>query len=333
MKRKGLFIGIIAALTFGSLVVAGCGSNYSAKDSYSTGGYAASADNGYYEESYDSVSVATSTESQAESVNESSAEKRKRIISVNINAETKTFDETLVSIESKVSELGGYIESIDTNNGSYDYSYSYSTTKTSDMRIRIPAERLEGFLECVNSSCNVTKYSKSEEDVTLTYVDLQSHINALRTEQERLNELLAGADTIEDMIYIEERMANVRYELESYASQLRTFDNKIDYSTVSLYLREVQELTPVEEETIWQRISTGFAKNLTGVGTGLVNFFVWIIVSSPVFLLLGAIGVGVWLIVRANIRKNRKKRALEAAKKAEAETESKKVAEETESKQ
>ena len=68
--------------------------------------------------------------------------------------------------------------------------------------------------------------------MTLQYVDLESHKKALTTEQDRLIELMEQAETVEDIITIEGRLSEVRYQLESMESQLRTYDNKIDYSTV-----------------------------------------------------------------------------------------------------
>ena len=63
------------------------------------------------------------------------------------------------------------------------------------------------------------------------------------------------AESIEDIITIEQRLSNVRYQIESMEAQLRTYDNKVDYSTVHLDVSEVKELTPVHEETLWERIS------------------------------------------------------------------------------
>ena len=54
------------------------------------------------------------------------------------------------------------------------------------------------------------------DDVTLRYVDVDSHKKALETEQERLLALLEKAENVEDIITIENRLSDVRYELENY---------------------------------------------------------------------------------------------------------------------
>ena len=74
--------------------------------------------------------------------------------------------------------------------------------------------------------------------------------------------LLEQATSIEDIITIESRLSEVRYQIESMESQLRTFDNQVDYSTVSISISEVKELTPVVEESAGTRIRNGFVNSL-----------------------------------------------------------------------
>ncbi len=102
-------------------------------------------------------------------------------------------------------------------------------------------------------------------------------------------ELIAEAEYLEDILTIEERLTNVRYQLESMESQLRTYDNKINYSTVYLSISEVMEFTPVAEETVWQRIKGGFSESLQDIGEGFLNFGVWFLVNIPYFIL--------WIII------------------------------------
>ena len=69
---------------------------------------------------------------------------------------------------------------------------------------------------------------------------LQSHKKALLAEQESLLSMMEQAESIEDIIAINEQLTDVRYQIESMESQLRTYDNQVDYSTVNLYIDEVE---------------------------------------------------------------------------------------------
>lgn len=221
---------------------------------------------------------------------------RKLIKTVEIRAETESYDALLSALEEKITALSGYIESRNSGRGRFNRSCS--------MTIRIPAEHLGQFLSHVSENANVLSTYENTQDVTLQYVDTEARIAALETEQTRLLELLAGANNLSEILEIEARLSDVTYELERYAAQKRTYDNQVSYATIRLSIEEVQTLTPVEEPTVWQRISTGFSESLEGVSEGIVDFFVWLIVSLPYL----AIWVPVTALVLFLLRRLRSRR-------------------------
>ena len=108
-----------------------------------------------------------------------------------------------------------------------------------------------------------------------------------------------------DLLEIEARLTEVRYQLENYTSQLRLYDNQVDYATVHLNLREVQVLTPQAEEGIWKRIAGGFMENLRGLGTFLENLLVWFLSGLPWLVPLAAIVAGIVLLIRRGRKKKK----------------------------
>lgn len=235
---------------------------------------------------------------------ESYTAQRKLIKNVNLQVETENFDELLANVEEKTRKAGGYIEQSYTYNGS---SYYGGGTRNASLIIRIPAEQLDAFLSAVSEVSNVITQNESVTDVTLQYVDLESHKKALLAEQDRLLELLDVAETIEDIISLESRLSEVRYQIESMESQLRTMDNQVSYSTIELYIDEVEKLTPVKEQTVWQKISVGFSNSLHNVGNGLLNFGIGLIISLPYLMLWAVIILIIVLICVIIIKTSRKK--------------------------
>ena len=117
--------------------------------------------------------------------------------------------------------------------------------------------------------------------MTLTYSDLESRKKSLTIEQERIWELLEKADTLESVIALEERLSEIRYQLESMESQLRLYDNQVDYSTVYLDIQEVSVFTPAEEESPGQQIQREFSENLRTLGVLLTNAVIFLAAASP----------------------------------------------------
>ena len=236
-------------------------------------------------------SLTASTESGSTALPEG----RKWIITVNLSAETEDLDAMTAALDDTITALGGYVEDQRIYNGS---TYANRRYRYADLTVRIPAADVDKFTTDVAGYANVVSQETNREDITLSYVATESRVTALETEQTRLLELLAMAENMTDLLEIEARLTDVRYELENYTSQLRLYDNQVDYATIYLDIQEVQEYTPVEP-TLWERISGGFTTNLKGLGEGALDLLVWFLTTSPYFVLYALIGaVAVALIKR-----------------------------------
>ena len=308
MKKK--LFALIALI--GVLLLSGCGAGDVSKSAMAGAAYNmadAAAESYAYEEemAYDTTAAdAGRGENGAEQVQESAqGTNRKLIRTVSMEVETENYDALLPDIEKKVAEYGGYIESSSTyNNSNY---YGGNERREASMTIRIPAANLDAFLHTVSDRTNVTYKSENVQDVTLSYVDLQSHKKALEEEQDRLLDFMKEAETIEDLIAIEDRLTQVRYELESMESQIRTYDNQVDYSTVSITITEVKQYTPVEEESAWTRIQKGFSERAEAVIEGLQDFGIWFVVHIPDLIVVAVVIFVIWLIIWLCVRSSRKR--------------------------
>ncbi len=221
---------------------------------------------------------------------------QKLVRKVWLNAETEDLDGLLSQVQQRLAELGGYVENREVFTGSKKTNRSRSASLT----VRIPAQQLDGFVEHVTENANITSSNETADDITLSYVATQSRITALETEHARLLELLAKAETMEDLLKIESRLTDVRTELEEVTSQLRLYDNLVDYATVYLNISEVKEYTVTEEpETVWDRIGTGFMQSLENLGTFFTELFVFIVVALPYLIPIGIIlTVGILLALK-----------------------------------
>lgn len=336
MKKGGSKRNRLLAAALAAVLLTGCGSaDKMTTESAYDGGYYDMQSNGAYATDdiygYDNAAPAEAPEMVADAEFDMAAEEsgsasgsaespriqdtsRKLIKNVNMEVETEEFDTLFNKVEQKVNGLGGYVESSYTYNGS---SYYGSNSRNASMTIRIPAEKLDDFLSEVSESSNVISRNESVTDVTLQYVDMESHKKVLLAEQDRLLELMEQVETIEDIITLESRLSEVRYQIESMESQLRTYDNQISYSTIYLEINEVTKLTPVKEQSTWEKISTGFVDSLYGVGKGILNFIIRFIISLP-YLVVWAVVIFVIvlivkLIIKLTKKRKEKKRQLQAS--------------------
>ena len=303
MKIQKWLCILLAALML--LSFAGCGAESMAMDSVENE-YYYSTEKGDYEapmEPGDAIygETAGSGTAAAPEMN------RKWIVTVSMDAETEDLDTLLAQLGEEIRLLNGYVEDQNIYNGS---TYSNRRYRSASMTIRIPADQLDAFTQEVAGISNIVSTNRNLEDITLNYVATESRVKALETEQQRLLELMEQAETMSDLLEIEARLTDVRYELESYASQLRVYDNLVDYATIHLSISEVQEYTPAQERTVWQRIGEGFVSSLKGVGNFFVELFVFLLVASPYLAVFGGIVVGIILLIRRSAKKKKVKQVI-----------------------
>ena len=296
MKIRRIFT-IVFVLLFVLGLMTGCGAKSES----------AAADSPAAEAPMESLVMDTedSLSSSMDMENASLPENEKIITTLHLDAQTEDMDAILRSLNGKITELGGYIEAQEIYNGSAYASYRY---RYANLTIRIPAEKLTGFVEHVSANANIVSENTTTDNITLSYVAVESRIAALEAERDRLMELMAMAEDMEDLLLIEARLTEVLSELEEVTSQLRVYDNLVSYSTVHLNLEEVKEYTEVHEEpeTVWERISAGFNDSLENVGDGFVDFFVGLVVALPYLI--------PWIVVAAVVvililRRRKKKKA------------------------
>lgn len=249
---------------------------------------------------------------------------RKLIRNVSMNLETREFDALTKSISDAVTFFGGYIEQADVSGNSLYWSGERSS-RYSNITARIPENKLDAFLTEVSSQGNVTYKNESVQDVTLQYTDITSRKKTLQMEQERLWELLEKAESVDAVIALEARLSEVRYQLESIESQLRTLDNQIVYSTVYLSIQEVQVLTSTDPDTIPVRIQKGLSRSLNTLKISSIDFLVWFISSLPILAVFAVLVFIAVIILKKPLkrRKTRKQKGMDKTESTNAQTESK----------
>ena len=343
VKNKLAFLCVILALT--SLVLASCSG--AARDAGTTGNGSVMYDKVVMEttaaamsESYDyydmdapmresapeigyasgtAGNITTySTKAQSAASNQQSAvtDTRKIIRTVNLSLETKTFDKAVSDITAEVAAIGGYIESSHVSGRGID---AVDSARYASFTVRVPATALDSYVEYIEGSYHVTSHNTNASDITDSYYDTESRLKSLLTQEERLLEMLEGAKDLEYMLKIEDKLANIRYQIESYHSTLSRYDKQVAMSTVHISLNEVMEYKPVVElpKTFGQRMSQAIRNSWKDFVRGWENFAIDFVYALPGLIMFALFVLIVVLIIRLTIKrirkKNRARREAEAA--------------------
>lgn len=306
-KNTKKIIALAVTILLGSCVLAGCSSKAEDAAFESASGMLSDSYNEMgdildYESSASDNKGASPSETEGGSGADVSTN-RKIIERVYLNAETKEFDALLNKLTEEIEKVGGYVENSSVSGNSYDYDRE----RYANFTVRVPSSKSDEFTTFVSENSTVTSKEVETEDVTLSYVDMESRVSALQTEKATLERLLADAETMADVITIQDRLTDVIYEIESYQSQLRTYDNLIDYTTISIRIYEVERVTIVEDQTVWGEIGTNLKENFIDVGHGLERTFVTIVSNIPYLLVFAGYASVIVLLVVFLIKMHKKK--------------------------
>lgn len=231
--------------------------------------------------------------------------------------QTQDFDAAASGIEDLVRELGGYFQqSSVSNRGSSSYRYGSYT-------IRIPAAQFEAFFQRAGQLCHVTYTNTTADDVSESYYDTEARLETARIKLERLQQLLAKATSMEDIITIESAISETEWDIENLSGTLRHYDALVDYATVNVELSEVYQLSGQDKAvtTFGGRLGQSFVNGLRAVGSALEDFAVWLAYSWVWLAVIAAVIVIVIRIVRR--RGGGKKKLLHKGKAQKEDTEAK----------
>ncbi len=182
----------------------------------------------------------------------------KLILTADLMLETKTFELSCSDIEAMAVSVGGYIES----SGVYGETGSRRATYT----LRVPQEQFETVFKRVGETCHVVSSNRWSEDVTEQYTDTETRLATLKTKHERLIALLDKAAAMEDIISLENALADCEYEIDTLTGEVRRYDSLVGFSTINITIDETQSLTAVSSEP-------GFMSRLKkSAQTGLDSF-------------------------------------------------------------
>ena len=256
----------------------------------------AAADSAAPEALYDGGKYKTVEESEngvfqpASGIPDATQRDAKIVYTANLDLETTEFEKAVSDIAAAVERFGGYFENSSQNGYNTDYRYA-------DYIVKVPKNEFHNFLNTIGETCTVTYTSTTAEDITDSYYDVDSRLKTAQTKLERLQELLAKADNMSDIITIESAISDAEWEIENLTGTLRTYDHQVDYATVYMSLREVYKLSGTDSAplTLGKRIGNSFVRGIKSVGNFFEDLLVWLAYS---WIWLVVIAVVVIVIVR-----------------------------------
>ncbi len=228
---------------------------------------------------------------------------RKMIYTANLQLETREFDKSLAGVNDILARYNGYVE----QNQVSGVPEGKTGGRSASFTLRFPIANYDKAMGDLAALGNLLSRTESTEDVSRQYVDTEARNKTLTLQRDRLYELLAKADKMENIISLENEITRLTTEIEQMSAQLRFWDDKVSYSSVSINLRELvtppQSVIPPDPDLNTRR-SGAFYDTLNSMREGFEEFTVRFMGALPwliiVIVAAGiALGVAIPLIRRA----------------------------------
>lgn len=248
----------------------------------------------------------------------------KIIYSADATVETTEFDETIAGLNELIAQYDGWIEASSVNGSNYyNKSRGNASNRSASYTVRIPSENFQTLMNSLSTLGNIPYTHTYTQNVTAQYYDTQARMKAYETQEAKLLEMMELAESVEDIIAIEEKLTDVRYMIESLQSSLNNWDRRVNYSTVDITVKEVSAYTPSAPVKVsyGERLINSFVASVKGAVEFFKDLLVFIVSMIPTLVILAVLFFVFRPLFRKLCPKWKEKRearkAAKAAKKAE----------------
>jgi flagellar biosynthesis chaperone FliJ len=152
---------------------------------------------------------------------------RKLIKNGDLEFETSNLSETTKSIKTKLKSLKGYV--------STERDVKSDDRQSKTLTLRIPANTFDSFIAELDKTVENFDYKEiSVKDVTEEFIDIQARLKNKKATEEKFQNLLSKANSVNDILNIEKQLGEIRGEIESVEGRLKLLENQVNFSTLNM---------------------------------------------------------------------------------------------------
>ncbi|UOQ51243.1 DUF4349 domain-containing protein [Hymenobacter cellulosivorans] len=162
---------------------------------------------------------------------------RKIIYHADVRVKVASLPQANARMDSLIRAFGAYVS--DASEKREDGQWEHQMT------IRVLPARFQDLLNHLNGLGALESKTLGSDDVTAEHADIAARLRTKRAVEQRYVALLSQAKKVADILEIEEKLGEVRGDIEATESRLKTLDDQVGYSTITLtYFQPIALSTP-----------------------------------------------------------------------------------------
>src|SRR3989338_6850924 len=158
--------------------------------------------------------------------------------------------------------------------------------------IKVEADKYNAIIMQFRELGEVISFSENAEDITGNFVRLEDELSSEKARLQRYQQLFMEVKNVDEKIQLSDRIFEQERTIKSLEDALRNVDRQVEYTTISLTLRE--------KESKYQNIALAGLSGLVRKFVDSLNSVLYLLVAVIPYAILGLIG---WLVIRFVKRK------------------------------
>jgi hypothetical protein len=220
---------------------------------------------------------------------------RKIVYDAQIDLITDDVDPVARKLTALVQEARGYI-------AEENLTGSPGSVRSMHWKIRVPVEQFEVFVAKVVTLGELERNSRTSQDVTEQYYDIEARIKNKKAEEKTITKILEEDRTgkLEDVLKVEVELSRVRGEIEQLEGKIRVLENLSSLASLTLNIREREKFQPpppvaadfpTQISRTWSASVQALVDRLKAVTLWAVDWAIWL----PLILVSAVLA---WILAR-----------------------------------
>ena len=225
---------------------------------------------------------------------------QKLVYSANVSIDTTDYDASVAALRELMANCGAFAE--------YENEWQFGgyDSHALELTIRVPAESYETLMAGIDGiGGTVTSRTSQVTNITRTYNDNEAIIAGLEVQEQRLLEMMSQAESVDDMLLVEERLSEVQTQLNRARTSRASMDSDVSLSTVTVCIYEVRHETTPGRVSYGTRVGNAFVNMWQGFVEGVGDFFIDVIYAIPAIVIVAVAAV----LGTKGVRRIRRRRA------------------------
>lgn len=205
---------------------------------------------------------------------------------ISLTLRVKNINATIKKITELTENNGGYVANLDV------VQSAEQLREETIITLKVPVDKLKEVKANIREFGHVLAEKVMTEDVTLAIVDLEANLRNYRRQETRYLELIDKASKIADLEMLEQKLTEIRQNIEATQGQLQYQKSRVAMATLTINL--VKKNKPKIEENWFVMMFSNAWQVFVGASSALINLLFGLL---P-FVIVGLIGYGAYRFVR-----------------------------------